>query len=1040
MSQRAARDRHRTPLCRRCRGPGPLPAFVGGDAAGARPGPRSRRPSPAGWTIAPPDFVGVGTARSGTTWWDSAHPRAPGRGARGRRAQGGPLLRPVLAGRVHGRGRRGVPRVLRAAGGQAGRRVDARLHARPVDAAAAPAGRAGRPAAGAAAGPGRALPERPHPRREPPDRRRQRRGPPPTPGFQRGVYADQLLRLWRSFPREQMLVLQFERCVRDARRGAAAHLHVPGPGPGRGRRHRRGDRGQRIARPQGGPVAWTSGPRSCARYAPENRRLAATSWATTWTCRCGRRRDEQPRARACGARSCADRARGTASAARSPLGPPDPPDCPANQRIGPPDFVGIGAQKAGTSWWNALLGAHPDVHAHEGPAQGAPLLRRAVGAAVVRGGRHPLRALLPAALAAALTGEWTPGYMIDFWTPGLIARAAPQARILVLLRDPIDRFRSGLTHTDDATLASLSPPGRGGRLPARPVCPAAAARVRCVPAGAGAACSSTRPAGRTRRGSWPAPSRSWGCAPVDLPPSTFAREVNPTTGTKVELTAGLRGRAPGRATPSTSSELRDARAGPGPGALADRAGRRPGLRGRIAPGAGPGDRRERAHTGSWRVAVRGRSPAAQAPIRKGSSDVPGARRPSSCSSCCGDQRLLHGPPRARAEPGPGRLARDRVASAVPTLPPRVTPARPHAGPHRPRPCHADADRHARSPPPPLGRRSPSASSARRPRGRPPHPTWTWRAWCVAPRTSRWTCWRASSGPAMTPTSCWARRRSPPRSRCCTPAPAVRPRPRSSRRPGPRPAALPPQRRVQHAGPGASVPREPQGHAEHRQPAVRAGRVPVPGRVPGHRHPPVRRTARERGLHAQGEGRDEAHQRLDRGPHERAHHGRHPAGPAERRHAPGARQRHVPQGRVAPEVREGLHRSPRPFFRPDGTTVKVPTMYQSATFPAAFTDTYTALELPYVGNDLAMLLVMPDDPTTFLRGPGCGRACRRSWTASRPRSRCRAITFGTVERVPAAVLGADPGGAQAAAPEDGHARRVDPGRRGPDGHRGPCGHR
>lgn len=30
-------------------------------------------------------------------------------------------------------------------------------------------------------------------------------------------------------------------------------------------------------------------------------------------------------------------------------------------------------------------------------------------------------------------------------------------------------------------------------------------------------------------------------------------------------------------------------------------------------------------------------------------------------------------------------------------------------------------------------------------------------------------------------------------------------------------------------------------------------------------------------------------------------------------------------------------------------MKVPTMFQSATFPAAFTDTYTAVELPYVGD-------------------------------------------------------------------------------------------
>ena len=34
--------------------------------------------APAGWVVGPPDYVGVGTARAGTTWWDrliSAHPR-----------------------------------------------------------------------------------------------------------------------------------------------------------------------------------------------------------------------------------------------------------------------------------------------------------------------------------------------------------------------------------------------------------------------------------------------------------------------------------------------------------------------------------------------------------------------------------------------------------------------------------------------------------------------------------------------------------------------------------------------------------------------------------------------------------------------------------------------------------------------------------------------------------------------------------------------------------------------------------------------------
>ena len=58
-------------------------------------------------------------------------------------------------------------------------------------------------------------------------------------GFQRGIYADQLLRLWSAFPREQVLVLQFERCVRDPRGELPPHVRLPRPRPGAGRDHRR---------------------------------------------------------------------------------------------------------------------------------------------------------------------------------------------------------------------------------------------------------------------------------------------------------------------------------------------------------------------------------------------------------------------------------------------------------------------------------------------------------------------------------------------------------------------------------------------------------------------------------------------------------------------------------------------------------------------------------------------------------------------------------------------------------------------------------
>jgi hypothetical protein len=45
-----------------------------------------------------------------------------------------------------------------------------------------------------------------------------------------------------------------------------------------------------------------------------------------------------------------------------------------------------------------------------------------------------------------LTGEWTPDYLHWPWVPELLARAAPEARLLVVLRDPVERLCSGLAH------------------------------------------------------------------------------------------------------------------------------------------------------------------------------------------------------------------------------------------------------------------------------------------------------------------------------------------------------------------------------------------------------------------------------------------------------------------------------------------------------------------------------------------------------------------------------------------------------------------
>ena len=116
---------------------------------------------------------------------------------------------------------------------------------------------------------------------------------------------------------------------------------------------------------------------------------------------------------------------------------------PASWETGPPDFVGVGVQRAGTTWWYAAIEAHPGVHrvplAPKERHFFAPFHERPFTENDVRA-YHRLFPRPPGALA----GEWTPAYLYHHWTPPLLARAAPDARILVLLRDPVDRYVSAI--------------------------------------------------------------------------------------------------------------------------------------------------------------------------------------------------------------------------------------------------------------------------------------------------------------------------------------------------------------------------------------------------------------------------------------------------------------------------------------------------------------------------------------------------------------------------------------------------------------------
>ena len=117
----------------------------------------------------------------------------------------------------------------------------------------------------------------------------------------------------------------------------------------------------------------------------------------------------------------------------------------AKRKTGPPDFVGVGTQRSGTTWWFRMLSQHPGI---KPPPKGKKELHFF--------DRFCVREMTDADIAEyhglfrgrsdQKAGEWTPRYMADPWTPRLLQRAAPDAKLLVLFRDPIERYRSGVMH------------------------------------------------------------------------------------------------------------------------------------------------------------------------------------------------------------------------------------------------------------------------------------------------------------------------------------------------------------------------------------------------------------------------------------------------------------------------------------------------------------------------------------------------------------------------------------------------------------------
>jgi hypothetical protein len=130
-----------------------------------------------------------------------------------------------------------------------------------------------------------------------------------------------------------------------------------------------------------------------------------------------------------------------------------------------PDFLVAGVPKAGTTALHAALSRHPGLYLS--PVK-EPKFFLSDGPPPTKGGpgdaltyrehiwqRDRYEALFDAAPAGALRGESTPLYLYDQAAMTRIAKTIPDVKLIVILRDPVERAHSNWTHLWSAGLEPI---------------------------------------------------------------------------------------------------------------------------------------------------------------------------------------------------------------------------------------------------------------------------------------------------------------------------------------------------------------------------------------------------------------------------------------------------------------------------------------------------------------------------------------------------------------------------------------------------------
>ncbi len=129
-----------------------------------------------------------------------------------------------------------------------------------------------------------------------------------------------------------------------------------------------------------------------------------------------------------------------------------PPSSRPGEVVRPPDYVGVGATASGSEWWHRLILDHPEVASRPELTPARHFLSRFATEPFGPDRVADYHGWFPRR-EGTVAGEWTPTYASFPWVAPLLPEAAPEARVLFMVRDPVERLRVALAHGAERRVA-----------------------------------------------------------------------------------------------------------------------------------------------------------------------------------------------------------------------------------------------------------------------------------------------------------------------------------------------------------------------------------------------------------------------------------------------------------------------------------------------------------------------------------------------------------------------------------------------------------